>query len=134
MNLKAKRTVFYVILAIVAGLIWTITQQRPAQQSATYSRFLEQVQSGEVTSATVVAGHTGANRVRYQLKNGGEAQTVVPADYRNLLEILQQKMVNIEIRDASSEWLRIFANMSPFLLLLGVWIILMNRLRGHNAG
>jgi len=40
---------------------------------------------------------------------------------------MQDKVVNLEIRDSSSGSLRLFKNAAPFLLLLGVWIFLMIR-------
>jgi ATP-dependent Zn protease len=42
-------------------------------------------------------------------------------------------MVNIEIRDASSQWIRVLANASPFLLLLGFWFFMMNRMKSTHA-
>jgi cell division protease FtsH len=128
MNSKAKSIVLYVILSGVAALLWVVVQSRPQPARATYSQFLQQVQSGQVTGATIVAAHTGANQVTYQLRDGSRGETVVPSDYRGVLEALQQKMVDIEIQDASRQWTRVLVNASPFLILLGVWVFMMRRL------
>jgi hypothetical protein len=42
---------------------------------------------------------------------------------------LQNKQVNIEIRDSSLEPLRLLVNTIPFLVLLGFWFFMMQRLR-----
>jgi len=133
MNSKAKSVVFWVVLIGVAALLWAVMQSGPNSTKATYSQFLEQVQSGQVNKAVIVDAHTGANPVTYSLKNGSQARTVVPSDYRAALEAMQQKMVNIEIRDASSQWIRILLNASPFLVLLAFWVFMMNRMSNGRA-
>jgi cell division protease FtsH len=129
MNTKAKSIVFWVVLIGVAALLWAVIQNKPNPAKATYSEFLQQVQSGQVSKATIVAAHTGANPVTYSLKNGSQARSVLPGDYRDALEAMRQKMVDIEIQDASSQWVRVFSNAAPFLLLLGFWVFMMNRMK-----
>jgi cell division protease FtsH len=133
MNTRAKRVVFWVVLFVVAALMWAVSQNKPNLTKATYSQFLQQVQAGQVSKATIEAEHNGANPVTYSLKDGSRARTVLPWDYRNALEAMQQKMVNIEIQDASSQWIRVLANASPFLLLLGFWVFMMNRMKSTHA-
>jgi cell division protease FtsH len=128
MNSKAKGVVFWAVLIGVAGLLWAVIQNKPNSAKATYSQFLQQVQSGQVSKAIIIADHSGANPVTYNLKDGTEAHTVVPSNYQGVLEALQQKMVNIEIRDASRQWVRMLANASPFLVLLGFWVFMMRRM------
>jgi cell division protease FtsH len=132
MNVTAKRVVFYAILICVAGAVWEVARTERSQTRATYSEFLQEVQSDQVRDATITAAHSGANRVTYSLKNGRRVETVVPSDYRGVLETLQQKMVNIEIRD-SSPALRMLANSLPFFVLLGFWVFMMRRMPGGGA-
>ena len=127
MNTRAKRVVFWVVLFVAATLAWTVSQNKPSPPNATYSQFLEQVQAGRVSKAIIEAEHTGANPVTYSLKDGRQARSVLPWDYRSALEAMQQKMVDIEIRDASSQWIRVLLNASPFLVLLGFWFYMMRR-------
>jgi cell division protease FtsH len=133
MNSRAKAIVFWVVLFVVAVLIWVVTQNGHNPPNATYSQFLEQVQAGQVSKATIEAEHTGANPVTYSLKDGSRARSVLPWDYRGALEAMQQKMVNIEIQDASSQWIRVLLNASPFLVLLGFWVFMMNRMKSKPA-
>jgi ATP-dependent Zn protease len=131
MDTQAKRLVFIVVLIGVAALLWVVVQNGPIPAKATYSQFLEQVQAGKVSKAIIVSGHTGANPVTYSLKDGTQARSVLPWDYRDALDAMGRKMVNIEIQDASSQWIRVLANASPFLLLLGFWVFMMNRMKSN---
>jgi cell division protease FtsH len=127
MTTRAKRVVFWVVLVGVAALLWAVLQNKPNPPKTTYSQFLEQVQAGRVSKAIIEAEHTGANPVTYSLKDGSQARSVLPWDYRSALEAMQRKMVDIEIQDASSQWLRVLLNASPFLVLLGFWVYMIRR-------
>jgi ATP-dependent Zn protease len=131
MNFKSKKWVFsWVALVIVGTTLWAVVRQQHTRTNATtYSRFLQQIQSGEVSRATIAASHNGADRVTYQLKSGGRADTIVPSDDRSLLDALKQKMVDVEFRDTSMLWSRVLLNSTPFLLLLAVWFFALARLQ-----
>jgi len=117
-----------VALACVAVVLWMAnTRQRDALITYTYSQFLDQVHSGQVASVTVMGSNSGAIEATYRLKGGEFARTVLPSDYKDALRAMQDKLVNIEIRDSSSEPRRLLVNAAPFLPFLGGWIILMIR-------
>ena len=132
MNTKAKSVVFWVVLVGVAALLWAVIQNKPNSSTATYSQFLQQVESGQVNNVVVEAEHTGANPVTYSLKDGSQARTVLPWDYRDALAAMRERMVNIEIRDASAQWIRVLISASPFLVLLGFWVFMMNRMSNRR--
>lgn len=130
MDLRTKKIVFWIVLVVVASILWmTVRQQHGRTNPTTYTRFLQQIDSGEVSRATIAASHSGADRVTYQLKNGGRADTIVPSDDRNLLDALKQKMVDVEIQDGSTQLPRVLVNSSPFLLLLAFWFFAMSRMQ-----
>lgn len=131
MNQNAKAIVFWTILFVVAALMWAAVRS-PAPTKATYSQFLSQVQSGEVLEATINNADSGANPVDYRLKNGSRLQTVLPADYRDALDAMQQKLVNIEIADRPP-WSRVVANSTPFLILLGFWFFALGQIKRPDA-
>jgi ATP-dependent Zn protease len=129
MNSNTKRAVFYLILLCMAALLWALVRSRPELPQATYSQFLEQVKTSAVDKAVILAGKAGAIPVAYSLKNGGEVRAMLPWDYREALALMQDRMVNIEIRDGSLQWLRLITNASPFLILLGLWFFMLGRLK-----
>jgi ATP-dependent Zn protease len=131
--MKTKRAVFFVVLVMVASLVWMVSQQHHAAAKATYSEFIAQVEAGQVKNAIITAERTGADPVTYSLRDGTRLETIVPSDYREILATMHNHMVNIEIRDAATQWPRIAANSSPFLILLAFWFVMMLKMRNRPA-
>src|SRR5580693_8249976 len=119
MKPKTKSVVFFVVLIAVVVVMAFVVGDRTdgSRTKATYSEFLQQVQAGEVSKATIAVAATGANPVTYRLKSGSEWLTIIPKNYQDALAEMQNKLVNIEIRDAQSQRTRLLMNASPFFLL-----------------
>ena len=127
MKSKTKSVMFFVVLIVVVAVMALVIGDRTdaSRTKATYTEFLQQVQAGEVSKATIAVAGTGANPVTYRLKSGSEWLTIIPKNYQDALAAMQNKLVNIEIRDAQSRRVRFLANASPFLILLGFWVVMM---------
>jgi ATP-dependent Zn protease len=125
MSSKRKITIVCALLVCIAGVLWIATTGKRPLTTYTYSQFLDQVRNGKVASVLIIGSASGATDVTFQLKDGEAARTVLPSEYKDALRAMQEKLVNIEIRGSSSEPRRFLINASPFLLLLGVWIVLM---------
>src|ERR1700690_2673552 len=120
-----KRIVFFIVFVVIAVTLTSVIRQGLSQPKATYSQFLRHVESGEVARATIaVAAGAGADQISYTLKNGSREKTVVPSDDREAMSAMRDKMVNIEIRDASSPQYKLLVNAVPFFVLLGFWIFM----------
>jgi ATP-dependent Zn protease len=124
---KPKIAMICAVLMCAAGVFWLATASQRSLINLTYSQFLQEVRTGQVASVIVVGSNSGAVQATCKLKEGKTVRTVLPSDYKDALVAMQDKLVNIEIRDSSSEPLRLFMNATPFLLLLGVWVFLMIR-------
>ena len=127
MTSKSTIAILCAALICAAGVLWMATAGQRSLTTLTYSQFLEQVRNGQVASVIVIGANSGAVQATCSLKDGNTVRTVLPADYRDAMVAMQDKLVNIEIRDSSSEPFRLFMNATPFLLLLGFWILLMIR-------
>src|SRR5579864_9213871 len=127
MKLKTRSVVFFAVLIVVVASMALIVGDRTdgSKTKATYTEFLQQVQGGEVSRATIAVAETGANPVTYRLKSGSEWLTIVPRNYQDALAAMQNKLVNIEIRNAQSPRTRFLVNSTPFFLLLGIWVVMM---------
>ena len=125
MSSTAKIATACVALVCVAAVLWMAATGRRSLTTYTYSQFLDQVYRGQVASVVVIAGNSRAVEATCRLKDGQAARTVLPSDYKDALLAMREALVNIEIRDPSSEPLRLLMNAAPFLLLLGVWAVLM---------
>lgn len=134
MNSKAKITIICAVLICVAGVLWMATTSQRSLTTLTYSQFLEKVRTGQIASVIVMGSDSGAIQAICRLKDGNAVRTVLPSDYRDAMVAMQDKLVNVEIRDSSSGPLRLFINATPFFLLLGVWIFLMIRKFPNGPG
>jgi ATP-dependent Zn protease len=126
--MRTKRVVFVVVLVLVGSLLWMVSRQH-ASAKATYTDFIAQVEAGKVKNAVITQQRTGADPVTYTLHDGTMFETIVPSDYRELLEALRAHTVNVEIRGIDSQWSRSLVNSTPFLILLILWFVMLGRLR-----
>src|SRR3954463_9248813 len=124
---KRKIAIICVVLMCVAGLLWLPTASGRALANLTSSEFLQEVRTGQIASVIVIESDSGAVQVTCKLKEGKTVRTVLPSDYKDALAAMQDKQVNIEIRNASSDSLRLFMKATPFLVLLGVWVFVITR-------
>jgi ATP-dependent Zn protease len=126
MNSKAKLAIICAVLISVAGVLWMATTSQRSLNTLTYSQFLEKVRTGQIASVIVMGSNSGAIQAICRLKDGNAEQTVLPSDYRDAMAAMQDKLVNIEIRDSSSGPLQLLYY-SPFILILAVWIFLVRK-------
>ncbi|HZT31126.1 MAG TPA: ATP-dependent zinc metalloprotease FtsH [Bryobacteraceae bacterium] len=134
MNSNIKTAIFWVVLICVAVLLWTVVRtgnHRPEKQ-VTFSEFLSQVEAGKVKEVTISGNEVHGT---YSNENAG-LHTLVPTNYPDLYNKLQERNVNIEIKEASNGgWVSLLVNASPFILLLAFWIFMMRQMQsgGNKA-
>src|ERR1035441_2852076 len=133
-NSNVKTLIFWVVLICVAVLLFAVvrTGQGIKEDTITFTQFLEKVTAGEVKEVTIADRDTHGV---YQNPNLG-FHTQVPANYPDLYKLLNDKKVNITIKDTSSGgWVSILLNASPFIVLLAFWIFMMRQMQsgGNKA-
>jgi cell division protease FtsH len=104
----------------------------PKEQILTFTEFLDKVKSGEVKDVTIADRDAHGT---YQNPNLGY-HTQIPANYPALYDLLNEKKVNVTIKDTSSgNWVSILLNASPFIVLLAFWIFMMRQMQsgGNKA-
>jgi len=133
-NSNIKTALFWVVLIGIAVLLFAVvrTGQGRKEQNLTFTEFLDKVQQGQVKEVTI-----SGNDVHgvFQNQNLG-LHTLVPTNYPDLYKMLQDKNVNVEIKDASSgNWISILLNASPFIVLIAFWIFMMRQMQsgGNKA-
>ena len=118
-----------------AILLWRVVQTGTAagEKNLTFTEFYKEVQSGNVDSVTI----TNAVQVTGKFRSGNETlKTVLPSDYPDIINVLQENGVVIEVKESSTPaWLSFLINASPFLLLFGFWIFMMRQMQagGNKA-
>ena len=134
MNSNVKTAVFWVVLICVAVLLWTVvrTGQIRAEQELTFTQFINEVEAGKVKDITV----TGSKVQGTMKDDDSPLQTVIPSNYPDIYKLLQDKGVNVNIKDSSSSnWVSLLINAIPFVLLLAFWIFMMRQMQsgGNKA-
>src|SRR5438309_7276653 len=133
MTSNVKQAVLWIVLLCVAALIWIVvrTGRGPAEQTPTFTQFLNQVEQGKIKKVTI-SGHD----VKGVYNDGQQLATKVPLNYPDLYKQLRDKNVDMDIREASSgNLVSILINAVPFVLLLAFWIFMMRQMQsgGNKA-
>jgi cell division protease FtsH len=133
-NSNIKTAIFWIVLICVAVLLFAVvrTGQGRKEQQLTFTEFLDKVDQGQVKEVTI----TG-NDVHGVYQNGSLGlHTLIPTNYPDVYKQLQEKNVNVEIKDTSSgNWISILLNASPFIILIAFWIFMMRQMQsgGNKA-
>ena len=134
MNSNVKTAILWVVLICVAVLLWQVvrTAKTPREKEITFSQFLADVEAGKVKKVIISGTEVHGS---YRDESAG-LRTLIPANYPDTYKLLQEKGVDIEIKEVNSgNWISILVNASPFILLLAFWIFMMRQMQsgGNKA-
>jgi len=128
---NARNVAFWVILFLLILALFNLFsggQSQMNQRSVAYSDFIQQVENGQVVSATL-----DGEQVQFTTSDGSFA-TVAPSD-ANTTEALLANEVRIEATpQEQSGFLSVLSLWLPVLVLIGIWIFFMNRMQGGGRG
>jgi cell division protease FtsH len=134
MNRTIKTVVFWGIVAISAALLWQVVRAKPqdrTESEISYSRFISEVESGNVASVTI----NGAQiRGRYREGNG-TFHLNGPSDARFFLDTLRNKGVEIWFRDTQSNSvpMQLLGTWAPLILLGVLWFYMIRQLQRRKV-
>ncbi len=96
-----------------------------------YSDFRNSVLSGEVINAQMI----GESRIEGVLADGNPYRTYVPPEHPGVVDMLRQNGVQFNyMPEPGLPWyLSLFIHWGPFLLIFGIWILLMRRMQGSGG-
>jgi cell division protease FtsH len=116
--------VWALILVVVLYLVLPLYHQRVPREEITYSDFLNKVQAGQVSQVTV-----SNESVSGQLKDGRSFRAYVPANDSSYIGLLQAKgaSITVEPQSRSSLWPNLLTTMLPFLVLVGLWMLMLRQ-------
>lgn len=124
----ARNIVLWLIVLVIIFTVFTnFGPKKPAETKMTYSQFIQQVQSGNVSGVTITD-----RTIEGALHNNKTFTTYVPFDDNNLIQLLMQKNVDINAKppEQSSLWAHILINLLPVLLLIGFYFFFMRQMQG----
>ena len=134
MNSAVKNIIFWVVMAVTAVLIWAVVKSSTGEKVAdlSFTQFTTAVNKDDVREVTIVGGDvTGTYK-----KDSSHFKTTIPSNYPDLYKTLQDKNVNVTIKDNSgNSWMTWLANGLPMILILGLWIFIMRQMQsgGNKA-
>ncbi len=119
-----------VILLMILLLVTMLRQSQAAPAEVPYSKFIAQVEAGEVAAVTIEEG-----RIEGRLGSGQPFTTYAPAVTDKLLDSLEAKNVEVTARPAheSPMWQQILIMWFPFLLLIGLWVFFMRQVQSGGG-
>jgi cell division protease FtsH len=119
-----------VILLMILLLVTMLRQSQVAPTDVPFSKFLAQVEAGEVAAVTIEQG-----RIEGRLGTGEAFTSFAPAVTDKLLETLAAKNVEVTARPPreSPMWQQILIMWFPFLLLVGLWVFFMRQVQSGGG-
>ncbi len=116
--------VWALILVVVLYLVLPLYRQRTPSEDISYSDFLDKARSGLITQVTV-----SDESVSGSLKDGRPFRVYVPTGETSYIDILQSKgtTIRVEPRSRSNLWPNLLTTMLPFLVLVGLWMLMLRQ-------
>jgi cell division protease FtsH len=134
-NSTVKTVVFWLVIVLSGVLLWQVVKAgsaSPKQREINLSEFLSQVDQSNVTEVTMTGQEVSG---KFKSDKAGFHVTV-PSNYPDMYKILQDKKVNITVKDpASGGWPSWLLNLAPFVLLGALWFIMIRQMQsgGNKA-
>jgi cell division protease FtsH len=133
-NTAVRNIIFWVVMAAFALVIWAVVRSNTGERirDLTFTQFTNEVAKDNIREVTIA----GTDATGVTKKDNAKFKTTVPANYPDLYKQLEEKNVNVTIKDTSSgSWMTWVANGLPMLLLLGLWIFFMRQMQtgGNKA-
>ena len=129
---NARNIAFWVVLfLLILALFNLISGGQSTMNSSTvsYSEFVDRVNDGDVTSATI-----DGEKIVFRGGDGRDFVTIQP-EGAETTELLVDNDVTFSAKpQEQSGFVTILMTFLPFLLLIGVWIYFMNRMQGGGRG
>jgi cell division protease FtsH len=133
-NSAVKNIIFWVVMAVMALLIYAVVRSSTRQQVSdyTFTQFMNEVDNGGVAGVTI----SGTDVTGTLKKDSAKFHTTIPSNYPDLYKSLLDKDVPVNIKsDSSSTWMTWLINVLPILLIVGLFIIFMRQMQsgGNKA-
>jgi len=134
MSRTLKAVIFWLLLGVSALLLWEVVKgaQEGRVHEMSYSRFLSEVDAGNVESVTI----TG-QQIRGWFREGRESFHLVgPSSPSVYLDTLRAKNVEIRFQDTQSGSLpmQLLGTWAPLILLASLWFFMIRQMQKRRQG
>jgi len=139
-NSTVRTVLFWLLMAVLAVVLWKMASQggpTAHEDEPTYTNFLNKVEGGSVKDVTIELSPNSAE-IEGEYRDGGKFKgvTIANSAIPDVTKTLQDKGVLFnykEVKDAN--WLTLIINLSPFIVILAIWIFMMRQMQagGNKA-
>ena len=135
MNDLVKNLLTWAIIAVVLISIFNhYATVGDTPDALSYSEFLNDVRNGTISEVHIESGLSG-NRVTGRTVNGNEFSTFGPPDPKLVDELVENKVeITAEPPAQRSVIVELILNVTPVLLLIGLWVYFMRQMQGGAGG
>ena len=133
MNSTVKTIIFWVVILVAAVLLWQVVKQAQSGQKVqeiNFSQFMADVDQGTVKEVTLIGAEVNGKK-----NDGTGFHLIVPPNYPDMIKKLQEKGVNITVKDVSSGSWGWLVNLAPLALLAALWYFMIRQMQtgGNKA-
>ncbi|HYY69078.1 MAG TPA: ATP-dependent zinc metalloprotease FtsH [Terriglobales bacterium] len=129
MNSTVKTILFWLVIVLSCVLLWQVVKaggSSAKDAEINFSEFMSQVNQGNVSEITIIGTEV---RGKYRNEKKG-FHTTVPSNYPDMIKQLQDKSVNITVKDAQSgNWPSWLLQISPLILFGALWFIMIRQMQ-----
>ena len=129
---NTKNIAFWLVLFLLLVALFNVFNSgigSESSQEVSYSEFMKQVDNGTISSVKL-DGET----IYVRAVDGATYKVIQPIG-TDSVSLLRKADVNIQaVKQEKSGFMSTLSLWLPFLLLIGVWIFLMNRMQGGGRG
>jgi cell division protease FtsH len=136
----SKTFSFWLLIFLIPMVLLQLFDTRqPQAEELGYTRFMEQVDRGNVDSVTVVAGSRVEGVLRSPIagSQGGQIERfhtrLAVRDSEQAIHRMEQAGVVIAARDADRDWFSTFLGILPWLLIIGIWIFIFRQMQSSGS-
>jgi len=125
----------FILGLLFFSLINLLDLRQNAAQEIPYSQFKEELRQGSVASVSI-RGNRISGSYRTALENAaGFVTTFPPLEDRDLFPLLEEQDVEVVVRsDEQPVWALILINVLPWMLLIGIFLMVTRSMRGRGGG
>ncbi|RDC73307.1 ATP-dependent metallopeptidase FtsH/Yme1/Tma family protein [Rhodovulum sp. 12E13] len=129
---NARSIAFWVVLFLLILALFNLFSGNQATMSArtlSYSEFVQMVDDGDVAQVTI-----DGERLSVRGNDGTMYSTVKPQDVDVADRLISQDVEVVAEPQQQNGILAYLGTLLPFILLIGIWLFLMNRMQGGGRG
>jgi len=125
--------VIMLVLLFAISRIFT-SSKTPQAQTVPYSEFISDIKNEEMQSVIIKMQDTSPSGVIGVLKNGQSIQANTPGDVNLLITLLTDKNITFSVQRSNSTFWSIFWSIVPWVLIIGFWWFIMQRMMQGAGG